>query len=468
MANELAALSSLVSKGTETIIQTYSDRGRTFPTLDDPKGPSAIEDDRQLAETINIVLAAAAQLIEMLRKPSDVIMDTVYAMHVTPALRIAVETGIAELLRESEPEGLHIDDFGKFIDVDKDKLGRCLRFLCARHIFKEVRPNVFANNRISAMLDTGKPHEAIRSRPLDKFENIADGTMAAFVSHAACDPLSRGSVELVSYLLDPASSYSTDPKITPFSRGVGEPSDWFDYIERPGNERLLKNFGAAMNVSTFLFPKDVVTTAFDWGSLEKNEVVVDVGGGIGSCTLPLARAFPHLKYVVQDRAPVVEQGLKFWESEHPLALKEGLVRLEAHDFFQPQPIHEPRVFLLRFVLHDWPDVPSRRILQHLRQAAGPSTRVILLEWIVPYTCTVPDNDSIKNVPGSESPPVPYPLLPSLGPASSHIYFADMRMMNSCNAQERTIGQWIKVAEGTGWKLESVKRGPLCALIYRPE
>lgn len=65
MANELAALSSLVSKGTETIIQTYSDRGRTFPTLDDPKGPSAIEDDRQLAETINIVLAAAAQLIEM-------------------------------------------------------------------------------------------------------------------------------------------------------------------------------------------------------------------------------------------------------------------------------------------------------------------------------------------------------------------------------------------------------------------
>lgn len=64
----------------------------------------------------------------------------------------------------------------------------------------------------------------------------------------------------MSYLLDPASSYSTDPKITPFSRGVGEPTDWFDYIERPGNERLLKNFGAAMNVSSFLFPKDVVTT----------------------------------------------------------------------------------------------------------------------------------------------------------------------------------------------------------------
>lgn len=29
-------------------------------------------------------------------------------MHVTPALRIAVETGIAELLRESEPEVGHL------------------------------------------------------------------------------------------------------------------------------------------------------------------------------------------------------------------------------------------------------------------------------------------------------------------------------------------------------------------------
>jgi hypothetical protein len=35
-------------------------------------------------------------------------------------------------------------------------LGRILRLLASRHIFREVAPDVFANNRLSSMLDTGK------------------------------------------------------------------------------------------------------------------------------------------------------------------------------------------------------------------------------------------------------------------------------------------------------------------------
>ena len=39
--------------------------------------------------------------------------------------------------------------------------------------------------------------------------------------------------------------------------------------------------------------------------MPKNSVVVDVGGGIGSMSVMLAQAFPHLRFVVQDRAGVV-------------------------------------------------------------------------------------------------------------------------------------------------------------------
>ena len=35
-------------------------------------------------------------------------------------------------------------------------------------------------------------------------------------------------------------------------------------------------------------------------------MVVDVGGGIGSTSVVLARAFPHLRFVVQDRQHVVQ------------------------------------------------------------------------------------------------------------------------------------------------------------------
>lgn len=108
-------------------------------------------------------------------------------------------------------------------------------------------------------------------RPLDKFENIGSN-MAAFVSHAfvfqavliltpsdffsSSEPLMKGAVYLDQYLLDPESSFSADPAVTPFSRGCNRAITWFDYIEQPGNERLLRNMGAAMNVSASLFPRD--------------------------------------------------------------------------------------------------------------------------------------------------------------------------------------------------------------------
>jgi hypothetical protein len=49
---------------------------------------------------------------------------------------------------------------------------------------------------------------------------------------------------------------------------------------------------------------------YDWKSLEKDDLVVDVGGGVGAVTLTLAKSFPHLRYVVQDRPSVVPKGVK--------------------------------------------------------------------------------------------------------------------------------------------------------------
>ena len=45
---------------------------------------------------------------------------------------------------------------------------------------------------------------------------------------------------------------------------------------------------------------------FDWKSLPVGSVVVDVAGGVGTQTAVLAKEFDHLKFVVQDRAPVIE------------------------------------------------------------------------------------------------------------------------------------------------------------------
>ena len=53
---------------------------------------------------------------------------------------------------------------------------------------------------------------------------------------------------------------------------------------------------------------------FDWHSLPKSSIVVDVGGGIGSTSMLLASAFSEgnlgLKFIVQDRPVVVNMGEK--------------------------------------------------------------------------------------------------------------------------------------------------------------
>ena len=50
--------------------------------------------------------------------------------------------------------------------------------------------------------------------------------------------------------------------------------------------------------------------AFDWKSLPTNALVVDVGGGVGSVSMALARECPDLRIVVQDRPGVVEDGIQ--------------------------------------------------------------------------------------------------------------------------------------------------------------
>jgi len=51
----------------------------------------------------------------------------------------------------------------------------------------------------------------------------------------------------------------------------------------------------------------IFITGLEWQNLPEGSTVVDVGGGVGSQALSVARANPKLKVVIQDRAPVVAQ-----------------------------------------------------------------------------------------------------------------------------------------------------------------
>jgi len=99
----------------------------------------------------------------------------------------------------------------------------------------------------------------------------------------------------------------------------------------------------------------------------------------------------------------------------------------------------PAVYILRDVLHDWPDARARHVLLNLRLASGPETRLIIAEHVLPLACVDEGVHSVKgkhqvakdekwtldsvlvHVKGADSTLAPAPLLPNLGKASANPY-----------------------------------------------
>ena len=125
-----------------------------------------------------------------------------------------------------------------------------------------------------------------------------------------------------------------------------------------------------------------VVRGFDWAGLGEG-VVVDVGGGNGHVTIPVAREFPQLRFVVQDLA-------KNEGSANELIQAAGLdrddrVRFQPHDFLTPQPDDQvvPKAYFLSRVLHDWPDEDCVRILAHLLPGLKRGAKLFLVERVMP-------------------------------------------------------------------------------------
>ncbi|KAF7371897.1 O-methyltransferase [Mycena venus] len=185
----------------------------------------------------------------------------------------------------------------------------------------------------------------------------------------------------------------------------------------PGTAYSLKATDSPWNIATqtdaFLFdctklePPEAILSGFKWDNLPDDSLIVDLGGSVGSTALTIAKAVPHVKLVVQDRSSVIED--------------------------------------------------AKTILQQLRAAATPATKLITVDIILPHTCQ--DTRVINLIPGAAVPAAPAPLLPNMGAASNMKYWLDFQMFVLGNCQERTLGHFVCLAAQGGWKVSEVHHVP---------
>ncbi|PYI03401.1 putative O-methyltransferase [Aspergillus sclerotiicarbonarius CBS 121057] len=147
------------------------------------------------------------------------------------------------------------------------------------------------------------------------------------------------------------------------------------------NPSRAQRFAAAM-ATTSTASLDALSSHFDWNQLPSNSTVVDLGGSQGHVSVHLARKFPHLRFIVQDIAEVVEGAT----DKLPDDVK-GRVEFIAHDMFEEQPVRA-EVYLMRYVLHDWQDKYCVEILRNLVPSLKAGSKVVLQEYLLPEPGTM--------------------------------------------------------------------------------
>ncbi|KAI0633823.1 S-adenosyl-L-methionine-dependent methyltransferase [Trametes polyzona] len=479
-----------------------------YPSLDVPfyKGAQDATLERAKAEKLTTepavvtaadrIVAACGQIAATLHKPYFQLCEGHMATVITSCVGFVEASHTVEILRAAGPEGLHtteiasrIDDLRRAVDpnvapLDSGKLGHILRLLATHHWFREVKPDVFANNRLSAIMDSGKTVDELRAAPEKKYDGT-DG-VAAHVAMKS-DEFAKAATSLIDQLLperprsvatrkllhDASGSSDVSPESykTAFNLALRTPLGYFQWLELPENEMRLTNFGRAMTAVRAWEVAENILDAYPWKDLPSGSVVVDVGGGIGSTSMVLAEAFPNLRCVVQDRPKVIEVAPSLWNKPvHTALMVAGRVSFMAQDFFEPQPtslnipkigsVSAPAVYLIRGCVHNWPDAAVLRyaMLSYLRDRAAPATKLLIVDVVLPHACA--DTADEEPIPGAEPTLVPAgsPLLANLGKASASLYMLDILMIAMLDGKERTLREVSVLARRAGWKVTGTTRG----------
>ncbi|TFK37922.1 O-methyltransferase [Crucibulum laeve] len=438
-------LADLIQESVQIIDKLCKDNNFNIPDLSSPgfsTQSEAFRSNPAVADAAKITAAACMQLATSLLPPTDFLFSLAVGDSHSAAVRVCLEANVTEILREAGPEGLHVDVIAAKCGLDAPKLSRIIRYLTTHHVYREVKPDVFTNNRISGTLDTRKSLKDITANPEGKYDSA--GFPALLSHHLDIDH--KCSVVAWDTLKEGTTECSQELTRTIFSRGLNVNMTYWDFFKHPDNHFRHRRFGFVMQGMEAIQPSDMIFRAFNWNILGKDAIVVDVGGGIGIATMPLARRYTEINIVIQDLPNVVEEGKRFWKEKYPKALQSGRVKLETHDFFEPQPIKGVSAFIVKQVLHNWPSTYIKKLLSRLREAASKDAVLIIIDNVLPYACRVAENER------TDAKEEPEPLLPNYGAVCNSAYTLDMMMMFYFNSQEPTIKQLTDLLTSTGWKI----------------
>lgn len=442
MANKakLEALLTLVNTSARDAIALYEQYG-DVPSIDQME-PHPLDDEVDqvaLKSAIRTFEGACAQISTTLAPPAHSAINLVQVYDYA-CVRVAARENITDILL-SYPKGLHINELSKKINIEPKKLSRIMRLLATRGCYSEVDMDVFANNRLSLIMRKENP---VKNMMLLHVEAVAKGASVFYET-----------------LKDPKIAYSYEPTIAPVMYAInknGTEGTFFDWMARNDGQR--ESYHTSMRALNVIMGSLAVLTHFPF---EKYSTVVDVGGGIGAFSLPLAKMHKNVKITIHDLPEALVQARGIWARECPEALAEKRVEFEDLNFFEQVPVKGKDVYYLRNIIHDWPDHESALILTNLRKALGPNSRVLIHDYVLRQLSR---KQAVVETSKLGVVAAPEPLLANFGAGNMRSYQQDMTMLLVHNAKERTMQDFLTLSTAAGLKLEKVwDLAEACVLEY---
>jgi hypothetical protein len=291
------------------------------------------------------------------------------------ALGIAADLDVADALA-SGPRSVR--ELAQENGADPATLQRILRALASDGVFAEEEPGVFRNTEASELLRSNQP-----------------GNWPAF-SHLFGDVFLEAIAEM-----DPRTIDAT------FQRRYG--TDFWSWLAANPEQRA--TFDLAMAGGKDGHADRLA--ALDW---RDDETVVDLGGGNGALLHALLARKPELRGVVFDLPETVRDETDFGDR----------LSFFAGSFFEEVPPAD--TYILSAILHDWNDERATQILRTIRAAAGPESRLLIVDGVIQ--------------PGNEP---------------NGMKWLDLLML-VIGGKERTEPEWRSLLDGAGFVIDEIEDG----------
>jgi hypothetical protein len=298
------------------------------------------------------------------------------------ALHVVAALGVADLLRDGPQSA---DELATATNSHPDALYRVLRALSSVGVFAESENHVFALTPMSELLRSDVPGSL---RP-----------MMLLVS----DDLHWQSFGNI--------NQTVQTGLPAFDQIFGQPLFTYLSAHSADAERFDNAMTAYSRVAI-----DALIQAYDFSPFA---TVVDVAGGKGSLLGAVLAQAPEAHGILFELPHVIE-GARFADY-----LPQSRVKLVAGSFFESIP-GGASAYLMKNILHVWDDESARRIVDSCRRAAASSSKLLVMEAIVPG----PNQPSLASI-------------------------VDIAMLVLLAGRERTVEQYGDLLASAGFRLERV-------------